>query len=113
MPKRLEPLTLPEEFYVEVLPEDIARGRRSDCNKCPIALAALRHLKSINPKRLVRVEVTHDDLLVASVRGAEAHYEHDGRDFISAFDNKANAKASVVPVVVRVMYRNRIGGDDA
>lgn len=104
-----DPFVLPNTFKVQVTQDDIERGRKQDCNKCPIARAGRRFLKAQNPGRALNVEVMHGEMdVVEPGRGRLAVYDHDGRMFIDDFDH-ATRGAKPGPVLVTFTLRIRDG----
>jgi hypothetical protein len=82
-------LVLPEDrFVLAVTAEDIAEGVRQDCWRCPVALALTRYLEAHNPRRRFSLTVDPTNAHLASPRAWQqlAAWNHDGRDFIYAFD---------------------------
>lgn len=83
----------------------IRRGKRHDCEKCPIALAAA----PLFPGR--HVVVTGDYVFVydtqTTARIAAEEWYHDGTDFIEAFDDNTTGNEAVEPREVTLTLRQR------
>lgn len=71
-------------IQVRVMQRDIDRGHRSDCFKCPIALA----LKRAFPRREFEVGFG----FVSFEKGPTISLPTKAREFIDAFDNKQPVK---------------------
>lgn len=78
---------LPDSLAIEVTARDIRDGRPGSGGGCAIALA-VEHALWMMGVHYVSVTVSHADVCVALSWDAEyVDFWHNGRDFISRFDN--------------------------